>query len=128
MKNTAIAILIFGTLSFLANAATFTLTNNQTGTSYTCGGGNGGNDDPSCVKQIRKLCDDETTNTDDQCFQMSVQACREGASAPCVNSVYNECDNETTMTHEECFVQSIHACNGKPDAINKLMSAAKRKK
>lgn len=119
-----ICITFLALCSVCAQASTFTLTNNQSGATYSCSAGSGGISDPSCASEMHQFCDFNTNYEDNACFTKSAKACSEGVSLACVKEVFNDCDYETNLSDEVCFDQSLLACGGEANAIRFLIQAA----
>lgn len=116
-------------LGLSANSRTYTLTDNTSGSRFTCHPyGSGSSDmDPNCVKTVNTICTTETSFSDDDCFERSTSACKKGVNGNCVSDVYHECDTQTSYSSDDCFLRSLSACSGETDAIKDLMKGTKEK-
>ncbi len=130
MKN--ILNSIFGLVflsAIFANAETYTLRNNGTGSVFTCTAGGGGVTpvSPQCVTDMNNLCDWETSFSDEQCFSKSTRACSAQVTVACVKEINQSCDWETNYSDEQCFDESILACGGNAQSLRALMQASREK-
>jgi hypothetical protein len=117
-------------LSGLAQAAPYTVINNATGARYECGAGSGGGaTSPACVSGLTDLCYSRTSQTRDQCYQLSVKSCP-GTGADfvsCVDETEKYCYSNTSGNHNTCFAQALQVCRGNGFEIRALMDGVKQK-
>ncbi len=116
----AVLLLCAGQISF----ANYTLTDNGTGATYTCGaGGSTPVTDPDCVSSVTSYCSSNTAYNNTQCFDKATIACANANpnTANCISQTTSYCNSNTAYNNTQCFDKAVLSCRGNHLATLQLM-------
>lgn len=104
--------------------AGYTLTDNNTGATYTCGtGGSSPVTDPDCVSKVTSYCYSNTGFSSTQCFDKATVACvGSNSNTPtCISQTTSYCNSNTGYSSTQCFEKAVLSCKGSHTATLQLM-------
>lgn len=119
-------------LSLSAQAApSFTLVDNVTGQSFTCGEGTGGGDpiNPiSCIREVTELCRKYTGRYYNDCYSEAKQDCGGAARhyPECVKDSTEACRQYTGRYYNDCYHESRKTCKGSANALRTMLESTRQ--